>query len=245
MGTYSDKVSKYFPFTLLESRNIILTILIIGFMYGFNDNQPEFILAYWSYNMLVSMSITAITMLVFLAGQRFAGLSGGYRVEFQMWWPGLILALIITFISRGWIWIPIAGGMLLHHMAGHRLGFFRYGLNMLDNGIVAASGPLANILFGTILKQLANWFGPAAGIPIIDKIYWFNLIFALVNMLPIPPLAGSKLLYNSRLPYIFIFSFMVIYTVLAFFGFFTWILALIGAFVIWLVYYVKVESNNN
>ncbi|MFT4304290.1 MAG: hypothetical protein ACMXYG_07020 [Candidatus Woesearchaeota archaeon] len=242
MATYSDKIQKYFPFTLLETRNIALTIFLIGFMYGFNDGQPTFELSYWSYNLVVSIGITAITMLVFLAGQRFAGLSAGYRVEFQMWWPGLILALIITFVTRGFIWIPIAGGMMIHHMSGHRLGFFRYGTNLLDNGIIATSGPLACIIFGTILKQLANWFGPASGIPIIDKIYFFTLIFALVNMIPIPPLAGSKLIYNSRLPFIFIFAFMVVYAILAVFGIFSWILALLGALALWLLYYLKVES---
>lgn len=243
MVTYSDKIRKYFPFTFLESRNIIITILVIGFMYGFNDGQSEWNITYWSYNMLVSMGIVAISMFIFLAGQRFAGLSAGYRIEFQMWWPGLILALIVTFIARGYIWIPIAGGMLLHHMSGNRLGFFRYGLNILDNGVIAACGPLANMIFATILKQLASWFGPATGIPIIEKIYWFNLIFALVNMIPIPPLAGSKLIYYSRLPYIFIFSFMVVYVLLAYFGLFSWILALIGAFILWLVYYIKVEAK--
>jgi len=243
MSNYTDKVQRYYPFTFLEVRNIMITIIVIGFMYGFYDGQPEWNFAYWSYNMLVSTAIVAVSMIVFLTGQRLAGLSAGYRVEFQMWWPGLILALIITFISRGRIWIPIAGGMLLHHMAGHRLGFFRYGLNMLDNGVVASCGPLACVFFATILRQLAFWFGPADGIDIVEKIYWFNLIFALVNMLPIPPLAGSKLMYQSRLPFVFILSFIIVYTITAFVlkpG--SWIIALIGAIAIWLWYYIKFEA---
>lgn len=240
-ATYKDKVHKYYPFTQLEIRNIMITIIIIGFMYGFNDGRPEFNLALYSYNMVVSMGIAAITMLVFLSGQRFAGLSAGYRVEFQMWWAGLILALIITFITRGYVWIPIAGGMMLHHMSGHRLGFFRYGLNMLDNGIIASCGALACVIFATIVKQTAIWTGFGA-LPIINKIYWFALVFAVVNMLPIPPLAGSKLLYNSRLPYVFIFAFILVYVILAAFGLFSWILALIGAFILWILYYIKFES---
>lgn len=243
MGNYADKVQRYFGFTFIEARNIIASIIVIGFMYGFNDGQAEWNMVYWSYNMIVSMAIVAVTMLVFQAGQRFAALSAGYRVEYQIWWPGLILALIITFIARGHIWIPIAGGMYIHHMAGHRLGFFRYGLNMLDNGIIATCGPLACVIFGTLLKQLANWFGPETGVPIIDKIYWFCLVFALINMLPIPPLAGSKLMYNSRLPYVFIFAFLLVYVILAAFHFYSWILALIGAFILWLAYYIKIEAD--
>ncbi|MFT4343986.1 MAG: hypothetical protein ACMXYE_04535 [Candidatus Woesearchaeota archaeon] len=243
MATYTDKVKRYYPFTVTEARNILITILIIGFMYGFNDGRPDWDAAYWSYNMLVSVAIAAITMLVFLTGQRLAAFSAGYRVEFQIWWPGLIVALILTFITRGWIWIPIAGGMIIHHLAGHRLGFFRYGLNMLDNGIIAASGPLANILFATIVKEMGNLIMPASSIPIIEQIYWFNLVFALVNMLPIPPLAGSKLLYNSRLPYVFIFSFILVYVLLAAMQLYSWIFALIGAIILWFIFYVKVENK--
>jgi len=241
-NTYLDKARKYFPFTLPELRNIILAILVIGFMYGFNDGQPEWNTAYWAYNMLVSMGIVAVAMFVFQAGQRIAGLSAGYKVEFQMWWPGLILALVITFIARGHIWIPIAGGMALHHMAGHRLGFFRYGINVLDIGVIAMCGPLVTVIFATIVKQIGLLIAPG-GIPIIDKLYWFCLVFAWVNMLPIPPLAGSKQLFNSRLPYIFVFAFITSYVVLAYFEIYSWILAIIGAVILWFLYYVKIEND--
>ena len=240
--TYADKVQKYVPFTFLEFRNIIITILLVGFMYGFNDGQPDFHLGYYSYNMILSIAIAAITIIVFLLGQRLAGISAGYRIEFQMWWPGLIVALIITFISRGYIWVPIVGGMVLHQMAQHRLGFFRYGLNMLDNAVIAACGPLANIFFATIIKQIAIWTPFIPYTPFIDKIYRFSLIFAVVNMLPIPPLAGSRVMYHSRLVFVFIFSFIAVYAILAIFTIFSWIIALIGAFVFWLLFYLKYES---
>ncbi len=241
-ANYNDRIKRYFPFQKAEMRNIIATILVIGFMYGFNDNSKTFELAHWTYNLIVSIAISAVTILVFVIGQRLIGIYNGYRIEFQMWWPGLILALIITFISRGYIWIPVAGGMLVHFHKGHRLGYFRYGLNMLSTGLSAAAGPIACILFATIIKQI-NLFILPTTLPIIDKLYWFSLIFALVNMLPIPPLAGSKLLFNSRLPYVFTFSFMLAYTILAFFKFYSWIIGLIIAFVLWLVFYVNYEHG--
>lgn len=244
MSSYKDKVRRYFPFTTIEARNIVLTILIVAFMFGFNDGKPEWDGVYWLYNMLVSICIVAVSILVFLTGQRIAGLSAGYRVEFSMWWPGLILALVITFISRGYIWIPIVGGLLLHHMAGHRLGFFRYGINMLDNSMIAASGPLANLIFATIVMQTSNIiFGSAFIPPIVEKIYWFNIILALVNLLPIPPLVGSNMLFHSRLSYIFIFGFVAVYALLAFFQWYSWILALVGAIIIWFVFLIKYEKT--
>lgn len=241
-ANYNDRIKRYFPFQKDEMRNIIATILVIGFMYGFNDNSKTFELLNWTYNLIVSIAISAITIIVFVVGQRLVGIYNGYRIEFQMWWPGLILALIVTFISRGYVWIPIAGGMLVHFHKGHRLGYFRYGLNMLSTGLTAAAGPFACIIFATVIKQI-NIMITATTLPIIDKLYWFSLIFALVNMLPIPPLAGSKLLFNSRLPYVFIFSFMLAYTVLAYFKFYSWIIGLIIAFALWLLFYVKYEHS--
>jgi uncharacterized membrane protein len=61
-------------------------------------------------------------------------------------------------------------------------------------------------------------------------------------MLPIPPLAGSKLLYHQRLPYVFIFTFILVYVLMAAFGLFSWILALIGACAIWVGYYIKFDA---
>jgi hypothetical protein len=241
-ANYNDRIKRYFPFQKEEMRNIVATILIIGFMYGFNDNSSSFNLTNWTLNLIISIAISAITVLVFVVGQRLIGIYNGYQIEFQMWWPGLILALIVTFISRGYIWIPIAGGMLVHFHKGHRLGYFRYGLNLLSTGMTAAAGPIACILFATIIKQINLLFSPVT-LPIIQKLYWFSLIFALVNMLPIPPLAGSKLLFNARLPYVFIFSFMLAYTALAFFEFYSWIIALIISFILWLIFYIKCEHS--
>ena len=241
-SNYNDRIKRYFPFQKQEMRNIIATILIIGFMYGFNDNSKTFDIVNWTYNLIVSISISAITLLVFVVGQRLVGIYNGYKVEFQMWWPGLIFALLLTFISRGYLWIPIAGGLVIHFHKGHRLGYFRYGLNMLSMGMTATAGPIACIIFATVIKQ-ANLLITNTPLPIIEKLYWFSLIFALVNMLPIPPLAGSKLLYNSRLPYVFIFSFMVSYTVLAYFKLYSWIVGLIIAFILWFIFYIKYEYD--
>jgi len=241
MHSYIDKVKKYFPYTLPELRNIVLSILVIGFMYGFNDGSKEWNTINWSYNMLISIIIVAIVMLTYTAGQRFAGLSAGYKIEFQMWWPGLILALVITFITRGYIWIPIAGGVILHHLAAHRLGFFRYGINMLDNGVISAAGPFAVIGLATLLKQITLLFGIA--VPVIDKLYFFSLIFALVNMLPIPPLAGSNLFFNGRMTYVYVFCFFLAYAALAFFKVYSWILGIILAAILWFLYYIKIENK--
>jgi len=63
---------------------------------------------------------------------------------------------------------------------------------------VAAAGPLANILLGVVLAVFFHVFRlralPALGNLVLLAIL-FNLILAIFNLLPIPPLDGSKMVY--------------------------------------------------
>lgn len=76
--------------------------------------------------------------------------------------------------------------------------------------IVGVAGPLANIcialVFGIILRFLPDFVGAQSGsfvlnlITIASLITLLNLVLAVFNLVPIPPLDGSKVLF-SVLPY--------------------------------------------
>ena len=63
---------------------------------------------------------------------------------------------------------------------------------------VAAAGPLANILLALILTGAFHLFSLGA-IPILGNFallaILFNIILALFNLIPVPPLDGSRLVY--------------------------------------------------
>ena len=68
---------------------------------------------------------------------------------------------------------------------------------------VAIAGPLANVLialiFGIALRFLPFLFSAQIGINlaiIFSYIVWINLILAIFNLLPIPPLDGSHILFT-------------------------------------------------
>jgi len=68
--------------------------------------------------------------------------------------------------------------------------------------LVAAAGPLSNILLAVVFGLLIRFgsvFGPAAT-EIFTLVVFINLILAIFNLVPIPPLDGSKILF-AILPY--------------------------------------------
>lgn len=73
------------------------------------------------------------------------------------------------------------------------------------NAIVAFAGPLSNILialiFGTLIRFGGNFWSPAF-ISLSSSVILINIILAIFNLMPIPPLDGSKILW-SFLPHRF------------------------------------------
>jgi len=96
---------------------------------------------------------------------------------------------------------------------------------------VGAAGPLANIIFAFILSAVFRLF-PIAHTPILAEVIFasilVNLILAVFNLIPIPPLDGSRIVfgllppdlamkYMSIEPYGFIILFVLLW-----FGFLNW-----------------------
>jgi Zn-dependent protease len=80
--------------------------------------------------------------------------------------------------------------------------------------IVAMAGPASNIVFAVILGLLAALAGRVAPAVAVyaERGVNLSLYLAIFNMIPVPPLDGSKLLLAARIP-------IFIYKELAQFGF--------------------------
>jgi Zn-dependent protease len=114
----------------------------------------------------------------------------------------------------GTVILPLATALL----AGAFLGWgravntmpskLRFGYNGL--ALVALAGPASNVVFAFVIAGLAAVFTDAVQ-PLFRAAY-LSLYLALFNMVPVPPLDGSKLLLALRLP-------AQVYTTLAQYGF--------------------------
>jgi len=64
---------------------------------------------------------------------------------------------------------------------------------------VAVAGPLTNILIALVFGLLIRFAGilglPLSILPIVEIIVFLNILLAVFNLIPIPPLDGSKILF--------------------------------------------------
>ncbi len=238
-----DKVKRYYWFTPSELRGLIITTLVLAFVISFREwGGVEFNFAVGFSNFLIAVLIVGVSLLIHTSGQRVWSLAAGYRLEYQMWGLGLFLAVIFAFITNGRFWFLVAGGFMVHHLAGHRLGWFRYDIGYWGIALIALSGSLITVLFIIVLK-ISNSFLFA---PILQKLIIFNIVYTVYNMIPIPPLDGAKIFYGSRMLYAFYLP-GIIAVILLLYADIPILVAVPGSFlvalVLWLLYYIFLERK--
>ncbi|MBI2548411.1 M50 family metallopeptidase [Candidatus Woesearchaeota archaeon] len=244
MGEYIARLKQYYPFTKKELKDHLIVVVAFAFMIGFDDGSESFQLGHWLVNFLLTAVVVALVILIHETGHRMFALGSGYRSDFNLWPTGLIIGLIVTFITRGKFWILIPGGLVLHHMTYQRLGGFRYGLSTHWTGVTALFGPIYNIVAAMLVKQIMNMAGIEQGqFPLVDLFILINFAYAAYSLIPIPPLDGFFAFMGSRLTYIFGFAAAAGYVILYVLGVFSLIGALVIAGIVWWVFYTKVEAS--
>ena len=239
-----DKTKKYYAFTPAELRGFVISILIIAFVISFKEwgKGADVELGYGLFSFFNAALIVALSMLAHYSVQKIISLHAGFRVEYQMWTIGLLIALIFAFASNGSIWFIIPGGILFHHLAGHRLGWFRYDVNYFAVGILSLWGVVASIGLAIFFKIVENFIAT----PLITKAIAFNLAYAVYSILPIPPADGNRIFFGSRMLYAFSLVSVVSVAVLLLADVNIWV-AVIGSLAIgaicWLLYYVIWEKG--
>lgn len=212
---YKDKLDKYFWFSSEEWKALIIIILIGAVIYSWNSwGDVSFSVAAGVRNLVLAVVLVGVAVLVHHVAQRLLAIEYGFRPEQRLWWYGLVIGLLLAIMSRGSLVFFAASSTIIHLLPVHRLGAFRYGANMSTIAKVSLIGPFANATLAWITKLLmvGGWVSPSAG----HRFFMLNACFAVMNLLPIPPLDGSRILYSSRSHYTFIFIAFAAFAVLGY-----------------------------
>ncbi|MBW2973247.1 hypothetical protein KY346_02560 [Candidatus Woesearchaeota archaeon] len=239
---YKDRLKRYFWFNKKEMRELVLLIFLFAFIFSFDKwGVEKFDLLMGIKSLVLALIIVAISVFIHHAVQRLAALYLGYRPESRIWWLGILIGIVVLIFSNGRLMIFAGSYFMIHMLTAQRLGKHRYGPSITSLGYVAMLGPLANVLFAGLLKMLNYGIGSA----FLESMIGFNFMLAIYNVLPFPPLDGSKMFFGSRLAYAFflgmIASFLVLVYVLGFSVIASIIISFLLGAVCWIVFYLLYE----
>ncbi len=196
MAGYWYAVKRYFRFNPDEIKGLIITTLIFGFMLSFREwGTEQFQLSTGLINFVNATLVAGLALLFRESIKRMFAIKKGYYLEYKVWIYGILFALILAFVTRGYVVILLPGAVILYHEAGLRIGRFRYWTNTFDIFLVSIMGPAANIVLAAIFKYL-SYIWPAN--PLIAKAITVNLLMAVFSGLPIPYTDGGNAFYGNR-----------------------------------------------
>jgi Zn-dependent protease len=182
-------------FTLWEIVQILITIFAIGFIFAGYIKKPQTHTDYienllegrrwkrffnWG-DIKFSTAVVAPAIILHELGHKFVGIALGYASHYEMWSTGLGIGVFLRLI----------GSKFLLFAPGYVVIM---GATKLDMALIAFAGPAVNIvLFGISWAMLdSGKFRKHARFLWISK--QVNLWLFIFNMIPIPPLDGSKVL---------------------------------------------------
>ena len=197
-----------FRFTGKEIRDLIISFIVIalGFTILYSNGDYNNIGLVFP---IVMIGVGA-GFIFHELGHKFVAMHYGYYAEYELWPTGLIIALVSSFFG----FIFAAPGAVV---------IYSNGMEKKTNGIISIAGPIVNIILGLIffliLGSLGNFVYTETG-AIVYLICVLgtriNFFLAAFNLLPIPPLDGSKVMAWS-VP-IWLITFAIAAILVLFFG---------------------------
>ena len=197
MSEVKIRIKTHFSFSKSELRWIIITVLLMGIVLGFDDGLPKFEPSHWLFNLFNSILIAFLGVMTHISFQRVASLAKGYLLEFRPLNFGLLGGLVFGLATLGKFVFFVPFELVFKHHEGLRLGRFRYGLNYFEMATVAITGPLSNLLLAVIFKA---FFMSRPSFVLFNAVK-FNVLFAIATLLPVPKAPGSYLLMGQ--PFLF------------------------------------------
>ena len=176
-------------FTLIELLHLLILTLAIGYIFSGYIKDPSHRLFHRGFNLQdfkFALLVSAPGVVLHELGHKFVALLLGLGAVFKVWFPGLGIAIFLKLINSPFL--IIAPGFVL--ISGES--------TQLKTAITAFAGPAINlILWGAaslVLDKARKLTKRQATILYLTK--KINLFLFIFNMIPIPPLDGSKVLFG-------------------------------------------------
>ena len=169
-----------------ELVNLLLSVLLLGILFSFFGilGAPDLAEAF-RYFLFVTFFV-GISFALHELAHKFVAEKYGCISIYTIDPRAMLFSIILTFLSFGSIIFAAPGYVRI--LKTSRIGRSFAELSREEIGKIAIAGPLANlilsILFAILLKTSKIFFYP----------FQINLFLGIFNLLPFPPLDGSKVL---------------------------------------------------
>ena len=175
-----------FRFTGKEIRDLIISFIVIalGFTILYSNGDYSHVTLIFP----VVMIGVGAGFIFHELGHKFVAMHYGYYAEYELWPTGLLIALVSSFFG----FIFAAPGAVV---------IYSNGMEEKTNGIISIAGPIVNIILGLIFFLILGSLGDFIYTETGAIVYLIcvlgtriNFFLAAFNLLPIPPLDGSKVM---------------------------------------------------
>lgn len=181
-------------FTREEIRDMIIAVIALSILYSFTITRSSG----WSIDTLmlfipISFVAVGLGFILHELGHKIVAQKFGFFSEFRRWDYGLIL---------GFLTVPL--GFMVFAPGAVYFGSYGRMVTAEENGKISLAGPVVNVVLAILALLLTLSVRPYlsmenAGvmyIVLLTLVLTFNVnsFLALFNLLPIPPLDGSKVI---------------------------------------------------
>ncbi|MBI5061267.1 MAG: site-2 protease family protein [Candidatus Aenigmarchaeota archaeon] len=176
---------------LKEARDIVISAVVLAIAFGIAFSGGLWGSASTDIvnNVLLALLAVSLSFILHELGHRTIAKKYGCFAEYQMWPFGLVIALMVSFTG----FVFAAPGAVVIHSKIDVWGNVTK-LSRKSIGLISLAGPAINLALAGCFAA-ANLLLPlgvfAIGITI-------NLWLALFNILPVPPLDGSKIFFWDK-----------------------------------------------
>ena len=165
----------------IEVRDLLISWLVLGFCFA--------LVLFHTFSLngfVIALSALGAGFICHELSHKFVAQKLGFQAEFRLWQTGLIIALACAFISR---FMFSSGGFLF---AAPGAVYILSSTPRREGGLISLAGPTANIVLAFIFYAVAR-YGSGFAVAVGTYGVIINLFLAAFNLLPIPPLDGSKI----------------------------------------------------
>jgi len=169
-------------FTPEEIRDIIISVIFIALIFWVYLFEFPSIVGLFS-----SLVIVFFSFFLHEMGHKFAARRLGCIATYRIWPIGLLIGLvsmIFGMMGAGIVFIAVGAVEIMPYSFG-RWGFKVVKLGQKEMGVITLAGVGLNVFFAVFFKLFPG--------TIFEKLSYFNGLYAVFNLIPIPPLDGTKI----------------------------------------------------